>query len=138
MIFINKITLHNLSKDGKNHKWPSCTCEKCQRKMWGHGLVGRYLCTWGQIYVKRYRCPGCGAVVTARPQGFWPFIRSSIHVVYQALCTRLSCGRWPLATTRQRGGHWLKALGIFARMSCQNNLLSFLDHCWEKDLYFFT
>jgi hypothetical protein len=138
MILFCKITPQTLSTEGKNHKWPPCECEKCQRNMWGHGFVARYFTNTCQIFMKRYRCPNCKTVVTTRPQGFRPWIRSSTQAVYQALSFRISYGFWPAETTRQRGGHWLRRFAIHAKMSCETSLLTFLDRCFEKEVSFFA
>ena len=138
MILYSKITLQILSKNGKGHKWPPHTCTSCNRPMWGHGFVGRYFLNAGQIFLKRYRCPKCRSVVITRPECHWASIRSSITEIYASLKTRLSTGRWPLETTRQRGGHWLRRFTSNAIMACEFNLLSFLDRCFEKSLHFFT
>jgi hypothetical protein len=92
MILYYKITIKKLSEEGKNFKWGSCDCIKCNRKMWGHGYVTRYFSGIpDSVYLKRYRCPGCRSVVS-----------------------------------------------INARMSCQSDLINFLDRCFEKELHFFT
>jgi hypothetical protein len=139
MILISKITPQILSKEGKGHKWPPCTCKNCNRRMWGHGFVARYFsCICQQIFLKRYRCPGCGSVLTTRPEGFWAFIRSSIVQIYRSLHVKLATGQWPPETPRQRGGHWLRRFVANSKMSCEVNLLTFLDRCFEKGLHFFA
>jgi len=139
MIFYTKITLRKISEEGKNHKWGTCICIKCNRKMWGHGFVTRYFSViLNSIYVKRYRCPDCRSVVSTRPEGHWPHIRSSIVFIYHALHSRISTGQWPPDIPRQRRGHWLRRFSIKARMFTQTNLVSFLDRCFEKELHFFT
>jgi hypothetical protein len=139
MILYYKITIKKLSEEGKNFKWGSCDCIKCNRKMWGHGYVTRYFSGIpDSVYLKRYRCPGCRSVVSTRPEGFFAHIRSSIFSIYSALKAKISNGHWPPQFPRQRGGHWLKRFTISARMSCQSDLISFLDRCFEKELHFFT
>lgn len=139
MIFQSKITVSELSKNGKNHKWDKYYCCKCNRFIWGHGFVGRYFSSFAEaIYLKRYRCPGCRVVVTARPEGHWPFIRSSIFAIYQALFSRIGAGAWPAGFPRQRGGHWIRRFADHAKMSCQTNLPIFLNTCFEKELKFFA
>lgn len=138
MIFQSKITVDELSKSGKNHKWDKCHCNKCNRKMWGHGFVARYFSSFPDvIFLKRYRCPDCSTVTTARPEGYWPFIRSSISIIYSILNTRISNGFWPTGFPRQRGGHWLKRFAENAKMAGQENLLNFLQFCFEKHIRFF-
>jgi hypothetical protein len=138
MILYTKITLQQLSKEGKNHKWGTYPCTKCDRNMWGHGYVARYFTEVSNaVYLKKYRCPNCRVVVIVKPEGFWPHIRSAISTVYKMLRSRISKGTWPAEFPRQRGGHWLKRFAINAKMSCEINLLTFLDRCFVKELHFF-
>jgi len=138
MILPNKITISELSKNGKAHKWDKCHCQDCHRDMWGHGYVGRYFAaTAGLVYLKRYRCPDCLVVVTVRPEGYWPRIRSSILTIFESLKAKLEYGLWPVGFPRQRGGHWLKRFVGFARMEMQTCLSPFLSQCFSKQLFFF-
>ncbi len=138
MILFTKITLKTLSTEGKNHKWPPCRCEKCDRNMWGHGFVHRYFEGFTQIFMKRYRCPECKTVVTIRPEGFRHYVRGPIKTIYHSLRTRIASGSWPPETPRQRGGHWLCRFVVHAKMLCETDLLSFLDRCFEKQVSFFA
>lgn len=137
MIFQSKITVSELSRNGKNHKWEKCECSKCNRSMWGHGFVGRYFSSFPDIvYLKRYRCPCCSSVITTRPEGYWSFFRSPVESIYQSLSKRICTGSWPFGFPRQRGGHWIRRFVNFAKMSGQLNLLDFLKTSFEKNLYF--
>ena len=103
------VELQVLYKAGKSFHWkrPSC-CNGCQ-KMWGHGYVRRYFEGYSKCFwLKRYRCPCCGVVVTMRPTGFFPRFQSSTEQIYKALKHKLTTLRWPPWTTRQRAGHWLR------------------------------
>lgn len=138
MILSAKITIEELSKKGKAHKWEKYRCEKCQRNMWGHGFVLRYFAeATSAIYLKRYRCPDCSTVVTTRPETHWKGIRSAITAVYDALKSKLT-GFWPPCFPRQRGLHWLRQFVALAQMENQLSLSSFLEHCLAKQLHFFT
>ena len=138
MILSYKITVEELSKAGKNHKWERHFCEKCSCFTWGHGFVTRYFQSIeGCIYLKRYRCPKCASVTTTRPEGFWPMIRSSILIIFNMLLVKVSTGFWPLSFSRQRGGHWLRRFVNHAKMSGETNLETFLIFCFQKSLRFF-
>jgi hypothetical protein len=138
MIFSVKITIEELSKAGKGHKWKSCECPVCHKKMWGHGYVLRYfsesLCG---IFLKRYRCQHCRCVATTRPEGYWPRVRSSVLTIYRSLKSRLSSLRWPVGFARQRGGHWLSRFTHLAQMELKPCLAQFLEFCFSKHLRFF-
>jgi hypothetical protein len=107
--------------------------------MWGHGYASRYFFNIAQqIFVKRYRCPCCRAVVTARPEEFLPYVRTPADIVHKTLQTKISTGLWPSDCPRQRGGHWLRQFITYTKMSCETNLLLFLNYCFEKNINFFT
>lgn len=138
MILFTKITIEELSKKGKAHKWEKHQCDKCHRNMWGHGYVMRYFAeVLDAIYVKRYRCPNCSTVVTTRPQTHWKSIRSAILTIYEVLRSKLT-GFWPPGFPRQRGLHWLQRFVVLARMENQDNLYSFLSFCFANQIRFFT
>ena len=138
MISNHKITVEELSKAGKNHKWEKHFCHNCNCFAWGHGFVTRYFQSIeGCVYLKRYRCPKCTSVTTTRPDEYWPLIRNSIRSIFNILLTRISTGAWPISIPRQRGGHWLKRFVNHAKMSGEKNLEVFLDFCFYKSLRFF-
>jgi len=138
MILPYKITFEELSKVGKDYNWPNHLCKSCKRNMWGHGYVARYSSILADaVYLKRYRCPDCRTVVTVRPEGYWPRIRSSILAVFEALKSKLSHGLWPGGFSRQRGGHWLNRFVGLARMEMKEDLSLFLVHCQSKKIPFF-
>jgi hypothetical protein len=137
MILPYKITLDELSKIDKNYKWPKHYCECCHRNMWGHGCVPRYFSEIPTpVFLKRYRCPGCRALVVVRPEGYWSRIRSSILCIYLALKAKLSTSQWPSLFSRQRGNYWLKKFVRFAMMETELNLSAFLDRCHLKQVRF--
>ena len=139
MILSYKITIDELSKIGKDYKWPRHHCADCERYMWGHGYVARYFATLlSSVFLKRYRCPGCWIVVTVRPHVYWSKIRSSILSIYETLKFKINSGRWPIQSPRQRGGHWLKRFILFARMEMVTDIAYFLDHCQLKEICFLS
>ena len=136
MILFVKITVEELSKNGKRHKWEKHHCDKCQRNMWGHGFVMRYFSeACDEVYLKRYRCPDCSIVVTTRPETHWKGIRSAVQAIYDVLKAKLR-GFWPPGFPRQRGWHWLRRFVELAKMENQDSLPSFLAHCFSKQIPF--
>jgi len=112
------LRLEDLFRQGKDFKWERpCACPKCQGKLWGHGFTSRYFQGFSSVlWIKRFRCPGCGTVLAFRPQGFWPRIQYSIEVIFQALQLRLTAHRWPRGMSRQRAGHWLSGFHLKLRL----------------------
>lgn len=132
MTCTTQINLDQLSKEGKSYKWEKKNCEKCQRRMWGHGFTTRYFQSYiAPFYLKRYRCNGCKSVITARPFGFWRFLRSEFSVIFKTLIYRLSHATdppvWPVEVTRQRGGYWLRAFNKYFKMNDQQSYSSPID-----------
>jgi hypothetical protein len=109
--------------------------------MWGHGYVSRYFTEiTASVYLKRFRCPSCGAVATVRPEGYWPLIRTAIARIFAVLKARVGSGGWPPGAPRQRWGHWLRRFVRKVRMDFGPNadMLRALEYCYAKELSFFT
>lgn len=92
------------------------------------------------MFIKRFRCPGCYAVVTVRPEGYLSRLRSSIETMVEALRGRLATGIWGLGLSRQRCGHWLRRFVKKVRMDWGDkaDLKAALEFCHEKGLSFFA
>jgi len=90
--------------------------------------------------MKRFRCPECHVVVTLRPVGFLPHVRSSVCSIYSALSARLRTGSWGPEVNRQRAGHWLRRFVKKVRMDWgdHSDLKAALEFCYQKQLSFFT
>lgn len=139
MVVAINATVLDLANFDKFFKWPELTCEKCSRKMWGHGFVSRYFEGVSHlIRIKRLICPDCGMVVVFRPREFWPRFRSSIEEIYDALITRLQSGFWPVGFKRQRGWHWLASLMRAVLMAGARNPVEFLKQRFSKEIQFFV
>jgi hypothetical protein len=141
MILLRKICFKELSELGRNFNWGKHDCENCQRSMWGHGFVGRYFSEFHSVlFLKRYRCPGCRRVVTVRPEGYWPHLRSSVRSIYLTLLARLTKGSWGPGTARQRAGHWLRRFVQKVRMDWgdASDLKAALEFCHQKGVSFFV
>ena len=107
------LELQNL---GRAFKWNRPTCKNNCGKVWGHGFVLRHFEPYGFLWVRRWRCHVCRAVLTARPPGFWRRVQTSAAQIFQTLKHRLCFGFWPVSTKRQRAGHWLRKFSIKSRM----------------------
>jgi len=66
------------------------------------------------VLLPRYRCPCCKRVLTLRPAGFWPRVRTAAAEIFAVLRERLTAWRWPPGASRQRAGHWLRGLVTLA------------------------
>jgi len=141
MILMRKISFKALSEQGRDFNWGEHDCEKCNRGMWGHGFVTRCFSeVVSVLLVKRFRCPSCHVVVTIRPEGYWPRVRSSIITIFTTLHDRFESGRWGLEASRQRSGHWLRRFVKRVRMDWgdASDLKASLEFLYEKQLLFFV
>lgn len=85
-----------IMRGGRQFPWPRPHhCPRCgSTRLWGHGYVERYFDeVTSPVWVKRYRCPDCGAVHTCRPdtpgRRFWapiPRILASLRGKLSAGC----------------------------------------------------
>ena len=112
MILHVAVDFKALLRLGRDYGWKRPEgCPRCHRGLWGHGWVTIYLeGVAGWVWIRRFRCPGCGTVFRLRPLGHWPRFFYGIETIRSALEHRLRSGRWPPGVCRQVGGHWLRAL----------------------------
>ncbi len=128
MIIQFPIDFKYLSEKGKRYPWPNINrCPTCKgTRVWGHGYVLRFFDGFNETFwIKRYRCPYCGAVHTARPKsyyrGFWaPWMLILASLIWKALNKK-----WLSCISRQRQQYWWK--GFLKQASRQSNT--------EGDLY---
>lgn len=133
------IIFSKLSEEGKSYNWGFHFCDQCERNMWGHGYVQRIFSSYNRLWLKRYRCPECGIVVTTRPTGYWNYFQSSIEEIYEALIFRFKNHFWSNSDLRQRYGHWLRSFNGFHKMNgLGQELISFLNTCYLKQLPFLS
>jgi hypothetical protein len=67
------------------------------------------------VWVKRWRCPDCGAVHTCRPASHWRRFLAPITVILASLRAKLAGLHWPRAESRQRQQYWYHGYSIQSR-----------------------
>jgi len=107
------VDVKRLVEEGKDFPWPRphrCPC--CQgRRLWGHGYAYRYFEGFSHgLWMKRYRCPDCGAVHTLRPRQFYKGFHYSRLSILLSLLSRIIHGRWLKCLPRQVQQYWFKGL----------------------------
>lgn len=121
--------IKEIFKLGRRYPWPKpeiCPCCK-QNRVWGHGYVLAYFDGFdGGIFLKRYRCPGCGCVIRLKPEGYLRRFQATTDNIRYRLSHRLRNGRWPPGCSRSRQGHWLRSL--------RRKVLAYLGLDWERRL----
>jgi len=114
MIWHVAVELNEVAAQGRNYPWQRPEpCMACGRfRVWGHGFVHRYFDGFAQaLLLKCYRCPGCGCVVTSRPKGYFPRIRSAVESIRLELHHRLERGQWlGSGPSGSRMRYWLRNL----------------------------
>lgn len=130
MIWFVAVDLKQIQHSGKKFPWPRPPCcPSCRHwRIWGHGYALRYFDGFSEsLPMKCYRCPHCGCVLTARPEGYFPRIRCCITALVACLTQRLTQGRWPAKMRpRSRLRHWLANLSSQVRIH--------LTETWDKGL----
>lgn len=103
---------------GKLYPWPRPGwCPRCGgRRLWGHGYVPRYFDDLPEpLWIKRWRCPDCGAVHTCRPDSHWRRFLAPITVILTSLAGKLAGFPWRKNESRQRQQYWYRGYVIQSR-----------------------
>ena len=98
---------------GRSFPWPRPDrCPRCGSvRIWGHGFVSAYFDEVPEaVWLRRYRCPDCRAVIRLRPRGYWIRFQASVETIRHSLSLKLGQGRWDPGLPRSRQRHWLKGL----------------------------
>lgn len=81
--------------------------------MWSHGFVSRYFDEFPEsLWMRRWRCPECRAVHTARPLEYWRGFWASASTIVASLWSRIEEHRWLASHSRQRQEYWWRGLEI--------------------------
>lgn len=135
MLKITPETLSQISLQGKlYHVEKPKQCPQCQySKLWGHGKVLRSFSEHShKIYLPRFRCPNCSAVITCRPKGFdQSGVRTERETILKEVLHRVENGFWN-NTSRQRGGYWLRMLHEYRQRLWGTQEIDLVE--WIKDL----
>jgi hypothetical protein len=100
-----------LARQRKFFSWPTIgKCPRCKAsRLYRHGFVRRYFEPLIKpLWIIRYRCPHCNTVFTVRPQGYFPYIRYPISVIFRSIWTKLRFKKWITGVSRQLQNHWFR------------------------------
>ena len=108
--------------------------------MWGHGFTLRYFVGFAiGLWMKRWRCPDCGAVHTARPQEYSPGVHYPKSIQITSLTAKLSGKPFVKTIPRQVQQHWLKTfLHICRRTANWNNPTVILQDLIQSGQFYLT
>ena len=87
MVISVDVDVNEIAHLGRDFPWrkPS-SCPKCNVGLWWHGFVLAYFDHLPQaVFLRRLRCPRCGAVHRLRPKAYWSRFRSTIQVINQTI-----------------------------------------------------
>lgn len=125
-----RLKLKKLQECGKDFPWEKPHyCPSCRgKRLWGHGYVLRYFSTVQEgIYLKRWRCPECGAVHAVRPEGFLPRIMTPIREIHTVLVKKITGGTFTSNLSRQSQQYWWKGFKFqYDRQKRKSSRIEFL------------
>ena len=103
------VDLTLLHSAGKAYPWVRpASCPRCRgQRLWGHGYVPRYFDGEpGPLWMRRWRCPDCHAVHTARPHTHWRRFMAPWWLILVSLLQKHFQARWLSLLERQRQQYW--------------------------------
>jgi len=110
LLLLFRIDLQKIQELGKKYPWKKPKkCPSCNSiRLWGHGYVIRYFYkyTFG-IWMKRWRCPDCGAVHAAKPCEYPPGFQYPAKIMKRTLLTKLGGEPFPGEIPRQNQQYWI-------------------------------
>jgi hypothetical protein len=110
-LLICRLNLQKIQELGKQFLWKHPKiCPQCNGdRLWGHGFVLRYFISFVTgLWMKRWRCPDCGAVHTARPQQYSPGVHYPRDQQQTSITAKLKGQPFVKTIPRQVQQHWLK------------------------------
>ena len=129
MIIFVSVNFKRLLHQKRNYDWPRpALCPNCKASdLWGHGFVSAYFDGLERgVYLRRYRCPGCGCVIRLRPEGYFKRFQAATIDILNSLSQRLSTDRYVKGISRSRQRHWLVGL--------MRNSAAYLGNRWSHRL----
>jgi len=113
MVILVEVELKQIVEQQRTYVWPRPeSCPRCQQcRPWGHGFVMAYFDGYpGGLFLRRFRCSGCGCVMRLRPKGYFARFQASVQRIYTCLRQRLLESRYDPGISRSRQRHWVRAL----------------------------
>ena len=104
-----------ISTQGKAFDWPRLKrCPRCRgNRLWGHGYGARFFDGVEEaLWMKRWRCPDCGAVHTIRPDSHWRGFWADRATILESLKSKESGNGWLPNICRERQQYWWRGFQI--------------------------
>ncbi len=128
MVISVDVDVNKIARFGRDFFWqkPSA-CPHCGAALWWHGFVLAYFDHLPQaVFLRRLRCPRCGAVHRLRPKAYWSRFRSTIQIINQTIDRFLSQG-WQSELPGSRQLQWWRRFCAKARLMIGFGWEHFLD-----------
>jgi len=116
VIFVN-VDVNKIARFGRDFFWrkPS-SCPICKSGLWWHGFILAYFDHLPQaVFLRRLRCPCCGAVHRLRPKAYWSRFRSTIQAINQTI-DRFLNKDWQSKLPGSRQWQWWRRFCAKARL----------------------
>jgi len=113
LILYSAVDVKQLYELGRSYPWEKpARCPACRGgRLWGHGFVLRYFEPFEEpAWIKRYRCPDCGAVHTMRPDTYLQGLRYPLTIILLCLFIKSCSNRFASSLAYQLQQAWWKAL----------------------------
>ena len=126
LIIYFEINIKSLEAEEKSYSWVKpLKCPSCNGwRLWGHGFVWRYFGAIG-VWLKRWRCPDCGAVHTMRPKTHWRRFQEPFSVIITSLRAKAAGHSWLKSLSRSKQQYWWQ--GFQLQISRQKSICDFLE-----------
>ena len=117
MVIFVDVDVNEIARLGRDFPWQKpFSCPKCNINFWWHGFVPAYFDHLPQaIFLRRLRCPHCGAVHRLRPKAYWSRFHSNIQVISQTIDRFLGQG-WQSELPGSRQRLWWRRFRAKARL----------------------
>lgn len=129
MVIPVDVDVNEIARFGRDFFWqkPSC-CPCCGAGLWWHGFVLAFFDHLNQgVFLRRLRCPCCGAVHRLRPKAYWSRFRSSIQTIRQTIISRIKTLKWRKDLPRSRQRLWWRRFCRHAKIMIGLNWEIFPD-----------
>ena len=117
MVIRVNVDVNKIAHLGRDFPWqkPS-SCPNCKAGLWFHGFVLAYFDHLPQaVFLRRLRCPCCGAVHRLRPRAYWSRFRSTIQVINQTI-DRFLNQDWQSQVPESRQRQWWRRFYAKAKL----------------------
>jgi hypothetical protein len=112
LVLFYDVDIKDLVRLNREYPWerpPYCPC--CRGGLWWHGFVPAYFSlSPDAVFLRRLRCPQCGAVHRLRPRTHWRRFQTPIQTIREAIAHRVKTHRWRADLSHEGQRQWWRRL----------------------------